>query len=63
MFRLRPLPDADRTIAEADPKQAQAPLFIKELRVNAGSEIAPTYRIVTPAVWSLPSSWAELVGA
>jgi hypothetical protein len=48
----------ERTIAEADPKQAKAllRLLIKELRVNGRSEILPTYRIITPEVCALPSS-------
>jgi len=48
----------ERTIAEADPKQATALLrpLIKELKVNARSEILPTYRVVTPEVCALPSS-------
>jgi site-specific DNA recombinase len=47
----------ERTIAEADPKQAKAllRLLIKDLRVNGRSEILPTYRIVTPEVCGLPS--------
>jgi hypothetical protein len=55
----------ERTIAEADPRQAKAVLrvLIKDLRVNARSEILPTYRIVTPEVCALPSSvgryWAR----
>lgn len=48
----------ERTIAEADPRQAKAllRLLIKVLRVNGRSEILPTYRIVTPEVCALPSS-------
>jgi exonuclease VII small subunit len=48
----------ERTIAEADPRQAKAllRLLIKDLRVNGRSEILPTYRIVTPEVCALPSS-------
>jgi site-specific DNA recombinase len=48
----------ETTIATADPRQAKAllRLLIKDLRVNARSEILPTYRIVTPAVCALPSS-------
>jgi site-specific DNA recombinase len=47
-----------RTIAEADPRQAKAllQLLIKDLRVNGRSEILPTYRIITPEVCELPSS-------
>jgi site-specific DNA recombinase len=47
-----------RTIAEADPRQAKAllRLLIKDLRVNGRSEILPTYRIITPEVCELPSS-------
>jgi site-specific DNA recombinase len=48
----------ERTIAEADPKQAKAllRLLIKDLRVNGRSQILPTYRIITPEVCALPSS-------
>jgi site-specific DNA recombinase len=48
----------ERTIAEADPKQAKAllRLLIKDLRVSGRSEILPTYRVVTPEVCALPSS-------
>jgi len=48
----------ERTIAEADPRQAKAllRLLIKDLRVNGRSEILPTYRIVMPEVCALPSS-------
>jgi hypothetical protein len=48
----------ERTIAEADPKQAKAllRLLIKDLRVNGRSEILPTYRVITPEVCALPSS-------
>ena len=48
----------ETTIATADPRQAKAllRLLIKDLRVNARSEILPTYRIVTPAVCAPPSS-------
>jgi site-specific DNA recombinase len=48
----------ETTIATADPQQAKAllRLLIKDLRVNARSEILPTYRVVTPAVCALPSS-------
>ena len=48
----------ERTIAEADPKQAKAllRLLIKDLRVNGRAEILPTYRILTPEVCALPSS-------
>ena len=48
----------ERTIAEADPRQAKAllRLLIKDLRVNGRSEILPTYRISTPEVCALPSS-------
>jgi site-specific DNA recombinase len=48
----------EATIATAEPRQAKAllRLLIKDLRVNARSEILPTYRIVTPAVCALPSS-------
>jgi site-specific DNA recombinase len=48
----------ERTIAEADPRQAKAllRLLIKDLRVNGRSEILPTYRIITPEVCALPSS-------
>jgi site-specific DNA recombinase len=48
----------ERTIGEADPKQAKAllRLLIKDLRVNGRSEIHPTYRIITPEVCALPSS-------
>ena len=48
----------ERTIAEADPRQAKAllRLLIKDLRVNGRSEILPTYRVVTPEVCALPSS-------
>jgi site-specific DNA recombinase len=50
--------ELERTIAEADPKQAKAllRLLIKELKVNARSEILATYRVVTDAVCALPSS-------
>jgi site-specific DNA recombinase len=46
------------TIATGEPRQAKAllRLLIKDLRVNARSEILPTYRVVTPAVCALPSS-------
>jgi hypothetical protein len=47
---------ADRTIAEADPKQAKALLLIKELKLNGRSEILPTYRVVTPEVCAVPGS-------
>jgi hypothetical protein len=51
-------------IATAKPRQAKAllRLLIRDLRVNARSEIVPTYRVVTPAVcacqvqWSVPGS-------
>jgi len=48
----------ETTIAAADPRQAKAVLrlLIKELRVNARSEILPTYRVVTDAVCALPGS-------
>jgi site-specific DNA recombinase len=48
----------EATVATAEPRQAKAllRLLIKDLRVNARSEILPTYRIVTPAVCALPSS-------
>lgn len=48
----------ERTIAEADPKQAKAllRLLIKDLRVHGRSEIVLTYRIVTSEVCALPSS-------
>jgi site-specific DNA recombinase len=48
----------ETTIATAEPRQAKAllRLLIKDLRVNARSEILPTYRVVTPAVCALPSS-------
>jgi site-specific DNA recombinase len=48
----------ETTIAAADPRQAKAllRLLIKDLRVNARSEILPTYRVVTPAVCALTSS-------
>jgi hypothetical protein len=48
----------ERTVAEADPRQAKAllRLVIKELRDNGRSEILPTYRIITPEVCALPSS-------
>jgi site-specific DNA recombinase len=48
----------ERTITEADPRQAKAlfRVLIKDLRVNGRSEILPTYRIVTPEVCALPSS-------
>jgi site-specific DNA recombinase len=48
----------EATIATAEPRQAKAllRLLIKDLRVNARSEIVPTYRVVTPAVCALPSS-------
>jgi site-specific DNA recombinase len=48
----------EATIATAEPRQAKAllRLLIKDLRVNARSEILPTYRVVTPAVCALPSS-------
>jgi hypothetical protein len=48
----------ETTIATADPRQAKAllRLLIKDLRVNARSQILPTYRIITPAVCALPSS-------
>jgi hypothetical protein len=48
----------ERTIAEANPKQARAllRLLIKELKVNGKSEILPTYRVVTPEVCAPPSS-------
>jgi site-specific DNA recombinase len=50
--------DLETIIATADPRQAKAllRLLIKDLRVNARSEILPTYRIVSPAVCALPSS-------
>ena len=49
---------AKYALAIADPRQAKAllRLLIKDLRVNARSEILPTYRVVTPAVCALPSS-------
>jgi hypothetical protein len=55
----------ETTIGTAKPRQAKAALrlLIKDDRVNARSGVLPTYRIVTPAVWSLPSSWVELVNA
>jgi site-specific DNA recombinase len=48
----------ETTIATAEPRHAKAllRLLIKDLRVNARSEILPTYRVVTPAVCALPSS-------
>jgi hypothetical protein len=48
----------ETTVATANPRQAKAPLrlLIKDLRVNARSEILPTYRVVTPAVCALPTS-------
>src|SRR6266700_6802420 len=48
----------ETTIAAADPRQAKAVLrlLIKELRVNARSEILPTYRVVTDAGCALPGS-------
>ena len=48
----------ERTIAEAEPRQAKAllRLLIKDLRVNGRSEILPTYRIITPEVCAVPSS-------
>jgi hypothetical protein len=48
----------EATIATAEPRQAKAllRLLIKDLRVNARSEILPTYRVITPAVCALPSS-------
>ena len=48
----------ETTIASAEPRQAKAllRLLIKDLRVDARSEILPTYRVVTPAVCALPSS-------
>jgi hypothetical protein len=48
----------ETTIATAEPRQAKAllRLLIKDLRVNARSEILPTYRIAMPAVCALPSS-------
>jgi site-specific DNA recombinase len=48
----------ETTIATAEPQQAKAllRLLVKDLRVNARSEILPTYRVVTPAVCALPSS-------
>jgi site-specific DNA recombinase len=48
----------ETTIATAEPRQAKAllRLLIKDLRVNARSEILPTYRVVTPAVCALPNS-------
>jgi hypothetical protein len=48
----------ETTIATAEPRQAKAllRLLIKDIRVNARSEILPTYRIVTPEVSALPSS-------
>ena len=48
----------ENTIASAEPRQAKAllRLLIKDLRVNARSEILPTYRVVTPAVCAPPSS-------
>ncbi len=48
----------ERTIADADPKQAKAllRLLIKDLCANGKSEILPTYRVVTPEVCALPSS-------
>jgi hypothetical protein len=48
----------ETTIAAAEPRQAKAllRLLIKDLRVNARSEILPTYRVVTPAVCALPNS-------
>jgi hypothetical protein len=48
----------EATIATAEPRQAKTllRLLIKELRVNARSEILPTSRVVTPAVCARPSS-------
>ena len=48
----------EATIARAEPRQAKAlpRLLIKDLRVNARSEILPTYGVVTPAVCAPPSS-------
>jgi site-specific DNA recombinase len=48
----------ERTITEADPRQAKAllRLLIKDLRVNGRSDILPTDRIITPEVCTLPSS-------
>ena len=48
----------EATIETVEPRQAKAllRLLIKDLRVNARSEILPTYRVVTPAVCALPSS-------
>jgi site-specific DNA recombinase len=48
----------ETTIVTAEPRQAKAllRLLIKDLRVNARSEILPTYRVVTPAVCALTSS-------
>jgi Serine hydroxymethyltransferase len=48
----------EATIATAEPRQAKTllGLLIKELRVNARSEILPKSRVVTPAVCARPSS-------
>ena len=48
----------ETTLATAEPRQAKAllRLLIKDLRVNARSEILPTYRVVTDTVCALPSS-------
>jgi hypothetical protein len=48
----------EATIAAAEPRQAKTllRLLIKELRVNARSEILPTSRVVTPAVCARPGS-------
>ena len=45
-------------LRRAEPRQAKTllRLLIKELRVNARSEILPTSRVVTPAVCARPSS-------
>ena len=50
--------NVETTIATAEPRQPKAllRLLIKDLRVNARSEILPTYRIVTPLACALPSS-------
>jgi site-specific DNA recombinase len=48
----------ETTVAAADPRRAKAllRLLVKDLRVNARSELLPAYRVVAPAVCALPSS-------
>jgi len=64
---LATIADQLETTIATEPRQAKAllRLLIKDLRVNARSEILPTYRVVTPAVCALPSSvvWPPLAAS